>query len=267
MTWVVVVADRVAEAGLALLRAAPSVEVVNTAGDATALHRALPRAHALLVRSDTLVTGDLIDLAPDLRVIGRAGAGVDNIDIPAATRRGIAVLNAPGANTISAAEHTLALLFSLVRRVPWAAQSMREGAWDRKSFAGMELRGKTLGVIGLGRIGAHVTRVARAVGMTVVAHDPYLPAKRAEDLGVTLHPLDEVLAAADVITLHMPLTDATRHLLDRGRLATMKRGAVLVNAARGELVDEVALVDAVRSGHLGGAAVDVYAEEPLPANS
>jgi D-3-phosphoglycerate dehydrogenase len=267
MTWVVVVADRVAEAGLALLRRADGVEVVNAAGNGDALRRALPRAHALLVRSDTLVTADLIDQAPELRVIGRAGAGVDNIDLPAATRRGIAVLNAPGANTISAAEHTLALLFALVRRVPWAAQSMRDGAWDRKSFAGTELRGKTLGVIGLGRIGAHVARVARAVGMTVIAHDPYLPARRAEDLGVSLQPLEDVLAAADVVTLHLPLTDTTRHLLDRDRLARMKPGAVLVNAARGELVDEDALVEAVRAGRLGGAAVDVFAEEPLPADS
>lgn len=267
MTWTVVVADRVAEAGLALLRQAPGIEVVSVVGDGAALRRELPRAQALLVRSDTLVTADLIALATELRVIGRAGAGVDNIDIPAATRRGIPVLNAPGANTVSAAEHTLALLFALVRRVPWAAQSMREGAWDRKSFAGIELRGKTLGVIGLGRIGAHVARVARALGMTVVAHDPYLPAQRAEDLGVALGPLDEVLASADVVTLHMPLTDATRHLLNRDRLAGMKRGAVLVNAARGELVDEAALIAAVKSGHLAGAAVDVFAEEPLPADS
>jgi D-3-phosphoglycerate dehydrogenase len=267
MTWVVVVADRVADAGLTLLRQAPGVELVNVVGNAAALRRELPRAHALLVRSDTEVTADLIALAPELRVIGRAGAGVDNIDIAAATRRGIAVLNAPGANTVSAAEHTIALLFALVRRIPWAVQSMREGAWDRKSFAGIELRGKTLGVIGLGRIGAHVARVARALGMTVVAHDPYLPAQRGADLGVALWPLDEVLAAADVVTLHMPLTDATRHLLDRGRLARMKRGAVLVNAARGELVEETALVEAVQSGHLGGAAVDVFADEPLPADS
>ena len=267
MTWVVVVADRVADAGLALLHQAPGVEVVSVVGDGAALRRALPRAHALLVRSDTLVTAELIDLAPELRVIGRAGAGVDNIDVAVATRRGIPVLNAPGANTVSAAEHTLALLFALVRRIPWAAQSMREGAWDRKSFAGIELRGKTLGVIGLGRIGAHVARVARAIGMTVVAHDPYLPAQRAEDLGVVLRPLDDVLAAADVVTLHMALTETTRHLLDRARLARMKRGAVLVNAARGELVDEAALVEAVKTGHLAGAAVDVFAAEPLPADS
>lgn len=267
MTWTVVVADRVADAGLALLRTAPGVEVVSTVGNGDALRRALPRAQALLVRSDTLVTAELIELAPDLRVIGRAGAGVDNIDIPAATRRGIAVLNAPGANTISAAEHTLALLFALVRRVPWAAQSMREGKWDRKAFAGMELRGKTLGVVGLGRIGAHVARVARALGMTVVAHDPYLPARRAEDLGVALQPLDDVLAAADVVTLHLPLTDDTRHLLDRERLGRMKPGAMLVNAARGELVDEAALIEVLERGHLGGAAVDVFAEEPLSADS
>lgn len=267
MTLVVAVADRIADAGLAILRREPGVEVVSAVGDPAALRDALARAHALLVRSDTQVTAELIAAAPLLRVIGRAGIGVDNIDLAAATRRGIAVLNAPGANTVSAAEHTLALLLSLVRRVPWAAQSMRDGAWDRKAFGGTELRGKTLGVVGLGRIGAHVARVARALGMTVVAHDPYLPAHRADDLGVALLPLEDLLAQADVVTLHLPLTDATRHLLDRSRIGGMKAGAYLVNAARGELVDEAALADALTAGHLAGAAVDVFVTEPLPAES
>jgi D-3-phosphoglycerate dehydrogenase len=267
MTWTVVVADRIADAGLAVLRAAPEVELASAVGDPAALRKLLPRAHALLVRSDTQVTGELIELARGLRVIGRAGIGVDNIDLTAATRRGIAVLNAPGANTVSAAEHTLALLLALVRRIPWAAHSMRDGAWDRKTFAGVELRGKTLGVIGLGRIGAHVAGVARALGMKVCAHDPYLPEQRARDLGVELLPLDDVLARADAVTLHLPLTADTRHLLDAGRLARMKRGAFLVNAARGELVDEKALLAAVTDGHVGGAALDVFAAEPLPADS
>jgi len=267
MTWVIVVADRIADAGLSVLRAAPGVELVSAVGDGEALRAALPRAHALLVRSDTQVTEELIALAPALRVIGRAGIGVDNIDLRAATRRGIAVLNAPGANTVSAAEHTVALLLSLVRRIPWASQSMRSGAWDRKSFAGFELRGKTLGVVGLGRIGAHVAAVARALGMTVCAHDPYLPEQRAQDLGVTLLPLDDLLERADAVTLHLPLTESTRHLLDAPHLARMKRGAVLVNAARGELVDESAILAAVASGALGGAALDVFSTEPLPSDS
>jgi D-3-phosphoglycerate dehydrogenase / 2-oxoglutarate reductase len=267
MTWRVVVADRIADAGLAQLRAAPEVELQSAVGDATALRALLPGAHALLVRSDTQVTGELIGLAPALRVIGRAGIGVDNIDLATATRRGIAVLNAPGANTVSAAEHTLGLLLALVRRVPWAAQSMRAGAWDRKTFAGVELRGKTLGIVGLGRIGAHVATVARALGMKVCAHDPFLAEQRARELGVELLPLDDLLAQADAVTLHLPLTAETRHLLDTVRLGRMKRGALLVNTARGELVDETALLAAVTDGHLGGAALDVFALEPLPADS
>ena len=267
MTWIVVVADRIADAGLSVLRAAPDVELRSAVGDAAALRKLLPEAHALLVRSDTQVTGELIGLAPALRVIGRAGIGVDNIDLATATRRGIAVLNAPGANTVSAAEHTLALLLSLVRRVPWAAQSMRAGAWDRKTFGGVELRGKTLGVVGLGRIGAHVASVARALGMRVCAHDPYLPEQRARDMGVELVALDDLLSQADAVTLHLPLTAETRHLLDATRLGRMKRGALLVNTARGELVDEAALLAAVTEGHLGGAALDVFATEPLPADS
>jgi D-3-phosphoglycerate dehydrogenase len=267
MTWIVVVADRIADAGLSVLRAAPGVELRSAVGDAAALRTLLPEAHALLVRSDTQVTGELIGLAPALRVIGRAGIGVDNIDLATATRRGIAVLNAPGANTVSAAEHTLALLLSLVRRVPWAAQSMRAGAWDRKTFGGVELRGKSLGIVGLGRIGAHVAAVARALGMRVCAHDPYLPEQRARDMGVELVALDDLLSQADAVTLHLPLTAQTRHLLDAARLGRMKRGALIVNTARGELVDEAALLAAVTDGHLGGAALDVFAAEPLPADS
>ena len=267
MKQVIVVADKVDDAGLRILRDAEDIELREAIGDKDALIAALPSAHGLLVRSDTQVTAALIAQAPRLRAIGRAGMGIDNIDVQAATRRGIAVLNAPGANTVSAAEHALALLLALVRRIPWAVQSMREGRWDRKAFGGTELRGKTLGVVGLGRIGSHIAGIARAFGMQVVAHDPYLSEDRARDLRIELATLDDLLARADVITLHLPKTEQTRGIIDRRRLALLKPSAVLVNTARGGLVDEAALVEALDAGRLAGAAVDVFEEEPLPADS
>lgn len=267
MKHVIVVADKVNDAGIAILREDPAIEVVNVAGDSDALRTVLSRAAGLLVRSDTQVTAQLIDQAPSLRVIGRAGIGIDNIDVQAATRRGIAVLNAPGANTVSAAEHALALLLALVRRIPWAVQSMREGQWERKAFGGTELRGKTLGVVGLGRIGGHLAGIARAFGMQVLAHDPYLSEDRARELRVELVPIDDLLQRADVISLHLPLTEQTRGIIDQRRLALLKPTAVLVNTARGGLVNEAALVEALDAGRLAGAAVDVFEEEPLPADS
>ncbi|MEX1049921.1 MAG: hydroxyacid dehydrogenase, partial [Gemmatimonadales bacterium] len=250
MKHTIVVADKVDAAGTAILQQAADIDVVNVAGDAKALLAALPTADGLLVRSDTQVTARLIDQAPRLRVIGRAGIGVDNIDVQAATRRGIAVLNAPGANTVSAAEHAMALLLSLVRRIPGAVQSMREGRWDRKAFGGMELRGKVLGVVGLGRIGGHLAGIARAFGMQVLAHDPYVSEERARELRVDLVPLDDLLKRADVISLHMPLTEQTRGLLDRERLRLCKPTAVIINTARGGLVNEAALVEALDAGTL-----------------
>jgi D-3-phosphoglycerate dehydrogenase len=193
--------------------------------------------------------------------------GVDNIDVAAATRRGIAVMNTPGGNTVSAAEHALALLLALVRRVPWAAASMQRGEWDRKRFTGSELRGKKLGLVGLGRIGSHVAGVGRALGMEVLAYDPYLSQTRAKELNVTLAPLDELLSHADAISLHLPATAETRNLIDRRRLALMKKTAVVINTARGGVIDEMALVEAVNAGTIGGAALDVFAEEPLAADS
>ncbi|HXV90339.1 MAG TPA: phosphoglycerate dehydrogenase [Gemmatimonadales bacterium] len=268
MTWRVVVADRVAGAGLKVLSETTGVEVVNVAGQGReALERALSGAHALVVRSETRVTAELMNRAPQLRVVARAGTGVDTIDVPAATRRGIAVMNTPGANTVSAAEHAMGLLLGLARHIPWAAEAMRRGEWDRKRFEGTELRGKTMGVIGLGRIGAHVAQIARAFGMTVVAHDPFLPAERAAALQIRLLPLEQLLRAADVVTLHVALTDDTRHLINAERLRLMKPTAFLVNTARGELVDEPALAEAVRDKRIAGAAVDVFAVEPLPADS
>ena len=205
----VVIADRLAESGLRLLASSDGIEVVNAAGKKDELERALPGAHALIVRSETRVTADVMARAPELKVIARAGTGVDTIDVGAATRRGIAVMNAPGANTVSAAEHAFGLLLALVRHIPPAADSMRRGDWDRKRYEGTELRGKTMGVIGLGRIGGHVAHLARAFGMNVVAHDPFLPDERAVELQVKLLPLDQLLKTADVVSLHLALTSDT----------------------------------------------------------
>jgi D-3-phosphoglycerate dehydrogenase len=267
VTLRVVIADRLADSGVQLLAGTAGLEVVNVAGKKDELDRALAGAHALVVRSETRVTADLMTRAPQLRVIARAGTGVDTIDVAAATRRGIAVMNAPGANTVSAAEHAFGLLLALVRHIPGAAEAMRRGDWDRKRFEGTELRGKTMGIIGLGRIGAQMARIARAFSMNVVAHDPFLPAERAAEMQVKLLPLEQLLGSSDVVTLHLALTDETNQLIDARRLALMKPGAVLVNTARGELVDEKALVAAVQEKRLRGAALDVFAAEPLPKES
>lgn len=267
VTYVVVVADRIADSGFALLNAEEDIEVVSTVGDADRLKKEIKRANALIVRSDTQVTEALIAEASELQVIGRAGVGVDNVDVAAATRRGIAVLNAPGANTVSAAEHAIGLLLSNLRNIPAAVSSMRAGKWERKEFPGTEMRGKTLGLFGLGRIGRHVASIARAFGMRVIAHDPYLPEARALELGIELVSMDQLLAQADVVSLHLPLNDETRHFLNRDRIAQMKDGAVVVNTARGALIDDAALIEGLDSGKLGGAALDVFEPEPLAEDS
>ena len=262
----VLVADEIPQEGLAALAGDPRFRLVEKTGlSGDALADAVAEADAVLVRSSTTITRASLARAEHLQVIGRAGVGVDNIDVDAATERGIAVLNAPSGNTISAAELTFALLLSMARRIPAADRSMRAGEWDRKSFKGIELLGKTLGLVGAGRIGGEVARRARAFGMRVLTYDPYLSEERAQALDMELAELDRVLAESDIVSLHVPLTDATAGLLDARRLACMKKGAYLVNAARGGVVDEAALAEAVRSGHLAGAALDVYAEEPLPA--
>ena len=264
----VVLADAVSAEGVELLEAAEGLRVVDRAGAGRdALREALGDADGIIVRSSTTVDADLLDAAPDLRVIGRAGVGVDNIDVEEATRRGIAVLNAPGGNTVSTAELAFGLLLAAARRIPAADRSLREGDWDRSAFRGRQLEGMRLGVIGAGRIGSEVVHRARGFGMTVVVHDPYLPSERAADLGVELLELEELLRTSDAVTLHAPLTDETRGLLGPEEIGWMKEGALLVNAARGGLVDEEALAGALRAGRLGGAAVDVYETEPLPEDS
>lgn len=263
----VVLADAISDEGLRVLEEAEGLELADVSGrEREALASALAEAHAVIVRSGTTVDAELLDAGPGLEVVGRAGVGVDNIDMAEATRRGIAVLNAPGGNTRSTAELTMALLLAAARNLPAADRSVREGRWDRKAFRGVQLYGKTLGILGLGRIGTEVALRGRAFGMEVVAHDPYVAPERAEDAGAEQVELEELLARSDFLTLHAPLTEATRGVMGEENIRRMKRGAYLVNAARGGLVDEEALARALEDGHLGGAALDVYSEEPLPAD-
>lgn len=222
----------------------------------------LPQYHALIVRSGTRVDETLLEAGKNLIVIGRAGVGVDNIDLAAATRRGIVVVNAPTTNIVAVAEHTLALLWTLARKIPQADRSLREGKWTREAFVGSELVGKQLGLIGLGRVGSHVARLAVGIGMEVVAFDPYVSAERAAQMQVRMVSLDELLATSDFISLHTPLTPETRKLLGPQEFSKMKRGARLINTARGALLDEDALLTALETGHLAGAALDVFESEP-----
>ena len=264
--YTVVVADGISESGLRPLLddARFKVVVVN---DKAALEAALPTADALIVRSATKVTKDLLAKAGNLRVIGRAGVGVDNIDQDAATAKGAAVLNAPAGNTVSAAELTMALILATVRKVAEADRSTRAGEWKRAKFGGVELRGRTLGLVGAGRIGGEVAKRARAFGMSVIASDPYLTEERAQDLGVERVELPELKRRADVISLHVPLTDQTKNMFGEAQLRELKQGAFLVNVARGGVIDEAALVRVLADGHLAGAALDVFDEEPLGKDS
>lgn len=260
----VLVADPVDENGLALLRASTRLEMVS--GDRAGLERDLPFAQALLVRSETRVTAALLDAAPNLRVIGRAGAGVDTIDVEAATARGIVVVNAPGGNAVAAAEHSLALMFALARRVAAADASMKRGQWSRAAFLGSELTGKTLGLVGLGRVGSEVARRALGLDMRVLVFDPYVPDEHARHLGLEPVELEPLLESADIVSLHVPLTEATRGILNADRIGHMRRGAFLINCARGGLVDEAALLDALDEGRLAGAGIDVFSREPVSAD-
>jgi D-3-phosphoglycerate dehydrogenase len=260
----IVVADDLPESALQLLRA-EGWEVDARSGRSPAdLRLALANADALMVRSATKVTADLMTAAPRLRVVARAGTGVDNVDVAAASARGILVVNAPGANSISVAEHACALMLALARSVAAADRAMKDGRWEKKKFLGTELRGKTLGIVGLGRIGQEVALRAKAFGMKIVAHDPFLSREIAASAGVELLPLDEVCAGADFLSLHLPSTAETHHLFNDSRFARVKRGVRIVNTARGELIDESALKRAIESGAVAGAALDVFEKEPPP---
>lgn len=264
----VLACDGIHPEGLALFRQAGwEVEESEAIKDPKVLAARLENVDAVLVRSATPVPAEALARATALKVIGRAGAGVDTIDVDAATARGIAVMNAPDGNTLAAAEHALALLFALARHVPRADAGMKQGEWPKAGLTGFELEGKRLGVIGLGRIGSTVARKAQGIGMDVAAYDPFLPPAAAGKGSVPLMALDELLAWADVVTLHIPRTRETTHLLNEERLRRMKPGAFLVNAARGGLVDEAALLKLLDEGHIGGAALDTFATEPLPKDS
>ncbi|MFN2542233.1 MAG: phosphoglycerate dehydrogenase, partial [Chthoniobacterales bacterium] len=265
----VLVADQIAPRGVEELSRDDSLDVVVKSGlGENELVDLIAAFSALIVRSETKVTSKILNAAARLRVIGRAGVGVDNVDVETATRRGIVVLNAPGGNTVSTAEHAFSLLLSVARKIPQADASVRGGNWKRKDFEGVELYNKTLGVIGMGRIGSELSRRAIAFGMRVVAYDPYLSPSRARTLQVELaDELDDLLPTADFISLHTPLTNETRHILDAARLQKTKRGVRIINCARGGLIDEVVLGQALQDQHVAAAALDVFETEPLPLDS
>ena len=262
----VLVAEKIAAAGLDLLRKAGH-EVVDLAGASRErLLEALADADALLVRSATKVDAVLLEAAPRLTVVGRAGVGVDNVDVPAASARGVLVLNSPTGNVVSAVEHTFAVLLALLRRVPEAAASMAAGRWEKSKFLGSELAGKTVGIVGLGQVGSRVASRARAFEARVIAHDPFLPLVKAQEMGVPLVALDSLLEQSDVVTLHSTASEKGRALIGRDEIARMRPGAVLVNVARGSLVDRAALYEAISQGRLAGAALDVFDPEPPDPN-
>jgi D-3-phosphoglycerate dehydrogenase len=259
----ILIAEPMAAAGIEQFRSQSGWNVVVSNPKEYAQH--LPGADALLVRSAVQVTKEVLACAPKLRVIGRAGVGVDNVDLEAATSAGVLVMNTPGGNAISVAEHTLALMLAMARRIPQANASTRGGKWEKKKFLGSELRGKTLGIVGLGSIGREVVKRARAFAMRVIAHDPYVTSAIADDLAVELLDLPSLYAQSDYLTLHVAATPETQGMLSRAAFAQMKDGVRIVNCARGELVDDAALAEAIASGKVAGAALDVFSVEPPPA--
>lgn len=260
----ILISDPMSEDGIFPLQQAEGITVVfDTELDPETLADKISGFDALLVRSKTQVTRELIEKADRLKIIGRAGVGVDNIDLEAATEKGIIVVNAPDGNTNSAAEHTMAMLMSLARKIPQASAALRNREWDRKSFTGVELKGKTLGVVGLGRIGAEVAARAKGQRMKIIAYDPYLTSERAEELGIGFGTVEEVLKVADFITVHTPLLKETHHLIDAEAFNLMKPGVQIINCARGGIIDENALYDSIKAGKVAGAALDVFEQEPV----
>ena len=264
----ILISDNLSKVGVDLLRRNERFQVdVNTGLKPEELKRVIGDYDALIVRSETKVTAEIIGAAEKLKVIGRAGTGVDNIDVPAATARGIVVMNAAGGNSVTTAEHAISLMMSLARKIPQAHAKLKGGKWDKKSFMGAELAGKTLGIIGLGNIGKIVASRALGLAMKVVAYDPFITKDVAMRAGIELAALDEVFERSDFVTVHTPLTEETRGIIGPSAFAKMKNGVRVINAARGGLVDERALYDAIKSGKVSGAALDVFEQEPVPADN
>jgi D-3-phosphoglycerate dehydrogenase len=258
----VLVSDPIDQAGLDVLSQVAQVDL-KTGLPPEELVKLIPDYDALMIRSGTKVTQDIIEAATNLKIIGRAGVGVDNVDVQAATRQGIVVVNSPEGNTIAAAEHALAMMMALSRHIPEANQSVKNHVWDRKRFIGTEVYKKTLGIVGLGKIGSHVAEVGKALGMKLLAYDPFISQERADRLGCSLVDLDFLFSEADYITLHIPKTSETTHLIDRAALAKMKPTVRIINCSRGGIVDEDALLEALQAGKIAGAALDVFEQEPL----
>jgi D-3-phosphoglycerate dehydrogenase len=258
----VLVSDPIDQVGIDILAEVAQVDV-NTGLSAAELIKIIPEYDALMVRSGTKVTKEIIEAGTNLKIIGRAGVGVDNIDVPTSTRQGIVVVNSPEGNTIAAAEHALAMMLSLSRCIPEANQSVKAEQWERGKFVGSEVYKKTLGVVGLGKIGSHVATVAKAMGMKILAYDPFISKERAEQLGCNLVDLDLLFSESDYITLHVPKTPETKYLINAAALAKMKPNARIINCSRGGIIDEDALATAIETGQIGGAALDVFENEPL----
>jgi D-3-phosphoglycerate dehydrogenase len=267
MTYKILISDPLSDEGIQALLQAEDVELVRQTGlSEEELVNIIPEFDALVVRSQTIVTRNVIAHAKKLKVIGRAGVGVDNIDLAAATEHGIVVVNAPDGNTISTAEHTFSMLMSLARKIPQAYHKLKNNVWDRKSFVGVELNGKTLGIVGLGRIGAEVAKRAKGFNMTVTAYDPFLTPEKADKLGIQCGTLNEVIQQADFITVHTPLIKETKHLISHSQFEMMKNGVHILNCARGGIIDEDALYEAILNKKVAGAALDVFEVEPAINN-
>lgn len=262
----ILISDNLSPQGVEVLQKAGLTVEVKTKMPKEELLREIKHYDGLIVRSGTKVTAEVIAAAEKLRIIGRAGSGLDNVDTPAATKRGIVVMNTPGGNTVTTAEHTMAMIFSLARKIPQATASMKAGKWEKEKFMGMELYNKTLGIVGMGQIGSHLAKLAQGAMMNVIAYDPYLAEERARKMGVELMGLPEVFRRADVITVHTPLTAETQNIINAETIATMKTGVRIINCARGGIINEKALGEALKSGKVAGAAFDVFEEEPVKTN-
>ena len=259
----VLAADGVAKKGIDMMIAAGLEVDVKDKISAEELLATIGEYDALIVRSASKVTKEVIAAGKNLKIIGRAGVGVDNIDVPAATEQGVIVINSPGGNTTAATEHTMGMMLAMCRHIPIANETTQKGEWNRKKYTGIELKGKTLGIVGLGRIGAGIAKRAQAFEMETIGYDPYITEERAKSMGVEVVDLEGIIAKADIVTVHMPLTPETRGMFNAENIARMKKGVRFVNCARGGIIDEQALADAVKSGQVAGAVVDVFTSEPL----